>query len=111
LNDNRFQDKEEKSKQSKLPKPIEVKIADVIFLKMRNNMVLFKDLSNPQVHYSAFIIGSKFDFHITQENQVDSKKKHVQLLELEIDWKYLAEKMVQDLKTNLSGMLHRARAQ
>ena len=74
--------KKEKNKQKKpnhLPKPIEVKVADTIFLKMRNNMVLFKDLTNPKVHYSGFIIGSKFDFHVTQENQVNSKKKHVQL--------------------------------
>ena len=104
--------KKEEKKQEKtnqLPKPMEVKIADAIFLKMRNNMILFKDLNNPKVHYSAFVIGSKFDFHITQENQVDSKKKYVQLLEFEIDWKYLTERMVQDLKVNLSGILHRVK--
>jgi hypothetical protein len=68
----------------KLAKPIEVKIADAIFLKMQNNMVLFKDLSNPKVHYSCFIIGSKFDFHIARENQADSKKSMFNCLNLRL---------------------------
>ena len=98
---------EEKAIQPPFPRPLEVKIADAIFLKMRNNMFLFKDLSNPKMHYSAFIIGSKFIFHITKENQVNTKKKHIDLLELEIDWNYLSQRMVQDLKTNLSGIIYK----
>ena len=100
---------EEKTIQPPFPKPLEVKIADAIFLKMRNNMFLFKDLSNPKIHYSAFIIGSKFIFHMTYENQVDSKNEHVDLLEFEIDWKYLSEKMIQDLKTNLSSIIQKVK--
>ena len=101
--------KKEKIIQPPFPKPLEVKIADAIFLKMRNNMFLFKDLSNPKMHYSAFIIGSKFIFHITKENQVNTKKKHIDLLELEIDWNYLSQKMIQDLKTNLSGIIQKVK--
>lgn len=109
MNNNDLKTVKEKNGQPPLPKPMEVKIADAIFLKVRNNMVLFKDLSKPKIHYSAFIIGSKFDLHITQENQVDSKKKHVQLLELQIDWKYLFERMAQDLRANLSSIIHEAK--
>jgi hypothetical protein len=109
LSSNKAKHKQKDNIQAPFPKPFEIKVADAIFLKMRNNMVLFKDLSKPNVHYSAFMYGSTFDLHITQENQVDAKKKHVQLLEPQIDWKFLLERMAQDLKANLSGILQKAK--
>ena len=86
-----------------------MKLADAIFLKMRNNMVLVKDLSNPQVHYSVFITGSRFDLHITEETKVDSKKKHVQLLNLQFDWHFFIEKMVQDILANWNSIFQKVK--
>jgi hypothetical protein len=58
-----------------------MKVADAIFLKMRNSMILVKDLSNPRVHYVAFMYGSTFDLHITKESEVDTKGVSNQLFE------------------------------
>jgi hypothetical protein len=68
-----------------LPKPIEIKLADVLFVAMRRTLFLFKDLGKQHVHCSFFIIGSAIDCHETLE--VDHK--HIPLLEL--DWQVLLQ--------------------
>ena len=83
---------------------MEIKIADAIFLKIKKNMFLIKDLSNPKIHYSAFMIGSNFDLHITAENESDPKKKHTQLVRLQVDWEFLLENLVNDIKNNLNSI-------
>ena len=65
-------------------------------------MFLIKDLDNPKIHYSVFLIDSTFDFHITLENEADSKKKHIQLIRMQIDWKFLIEKLVSEIRDNLN---------
>jgi hypothetical protein len=90
-------------------KPLEMKIADYLFVAFRNNMFLFKILSNPRVHYSVFIIGSTFDFHITMENEADSKKKHVQLLRLQFDWVFFIQKFVQDILANWNSIFQKVK--
>jgi hypothetical protein len=34
------------------PKPLEIKVADVLFSAVRKNLMLFKDLGNEHIHYS-----------------------------------------------------------
>ena len=86
----------EDSKKVFFPKPIEIKIADAIFVKIKNNMMLFKDLNKNKVHFSTFIIGSKIDFHLTFEDK-DATKKHFKFLELHVDWDYLLEQIIQEV--------------
>jgi hypothetical protein len=79
-----------------LPKPIEIKLADVLFFAMRKNLMLFKDLGKEQVHYSVFIRGSLIDFHKTLEDQ----HRHIQLAEIEFDWQFFMGRIVQGVWTN-----------
>ena len=87
----------EDSKKVFFPKPIEIKIADAIFVKVKNNMMLFKDLNTKKVHFSVFMIGSIIDFHLTLEDEHNSKKKHIKLLELQIDWDYLLDQIIREV--------------
>jgi hypothetical protein len=56
---------------------------------MQKNMMLVKDLSKGNVHFSVFIVGPMIDFHLTQEPKDGVKKEHVQLLRLQFDWSFL----------------------
>jgi len=78
------------------PKPIEIKLADVLFFAMRKNLMLFKDLSKQHIHYSFFIHGSTIDCHETLE--VDHK--HIPLLKLEFDWQVLLQRVTQEVRAN-----------
>lgn len=81
----------------------EMKVSDLAFALMRNNLFLIKDLRNPKVHYSMFIIGSKLDFHVTSE--AGSENKHVKLFELEIDWDYLFRGIISYMQNNISSIV------
>jgi len=73
---------------SPFPKPIELKLADVVFIAMRKNLMLFKDLGKRYAHYSIFINGSIIDCHETLEIE----NKHVPLLKVEFDWQFLLKR-------------------
>jgi len=75
------------------PKPVEIKLADVLFFSMRKNLMLFKELDNKNVHYSVFIRGSLIDFHKTIEEQ----HKHIPIVEMELDWQLLMGRIVQEV--------------
>ena len=52
------------------PTPIEIKLADVLFLAVRKHLWLFKDLTASRyVHYTMVMNGSLIDFHKTIEDQ------------------------------------------
>ncbi|MGB8781013.1 MAG: hypothetical protein WCD81_10250 [Candidatus Bathyarchaeia archaeon] len=78
------------------PKPMEIKLADVLFLSMRKNLMLFKDLAHKNVHYSLFIRGSLIDFHETFEDT----HKHLALIEIEFDWQFLMGRVFQEMRRN-----------
>jgi hypothetical protein len=78
------------------PKPIEIKLADVLFFAMRKNLILFKDLGKQHIHYSFFIHGSTIDCHQTLE--VDHK--HIPLLKLEFDWQLLLQRVMKEVRAN-----------
>jgi len=78
------------------PKPMEIKLADVLFLSMRKNLMLFKDLTRKNVHYSLFIRGSLIDFHETFEDT----HKHLALIEIEFDWQFLMGRVFQEMRRN-----------
>lgn len=78
------------------PKPIELKLADVMFFTMRKNLMLFKDLGKKHVHYSFFINGSLIDCHQTLETE----KKHIPLFTLEFDWQFLLKKVSEEVVAN-----------
>lgn len=78
------------------PKPVEIKLADVLFFAMRKNLILFKDLGKQHAHYSFFIYGSTIDCHETLE--VDHK--HIPLLKIEFDWKVLLQRVMKEVGAN-----------
>jgi hypothetical protein len=78
------------------PKPVEIKLADVLFFAVRRNLMLFKDLGTEHVHYSIFIRGSLIDFHKTLEDQ----HRHIQLAEIEFDWQFLIGRIIQEMRDN-----------
>lgn len=86
-------------------KPLEMKIADAVFFKIRNNMLLIKDLNHPKVHYSAFLFGSTLDIHITSENCSDSRKKHTQVAKLEIDWDFFIQQVIEYVRNNRNNII------
>jgi hypothetical protein len=75
---------------------MEIKLADVLFLSMRKNLMLFKDLTHKNVHYSLFIRGSLIDFHETFEDM----HKHIALIEIEFDWQFLMGRVFQEMRSN-----------
>ena len=78
------------------PKPIELKLADVVFITMRKNLMLFKDLGKKYVHYSLFINGSIIDCHETLEIE----NKHIPLLKVEFDWQFLLKRVSEEIKAD-----------
>jgi hypothetical protein len=78
-------------------KPMEIKIAEALFLKFSKNMILIKELSKQKIHYSAFIIGSKIDFHLTLEDEKDPEKRHISLIEIQMDFEYLLEQIAREM--------------
>lgn len=78
------------------PKPIEIKLADVLFFAMRKNLMLFKELGDKNVHYSVFIRGPLIDFHKTLEKE----HKHIPIVEIELDWQLLMGRIVQEVWAN-----------
>ena len=87
----------EEQKKLLFPKSLEVKIADTIFILFRKNMLLIKALNIEKVHFSMFIIGPIFDFHLTLENERDPKKKHIKLLQLQLDIEFLLEQIIREV--------------
>jgi hypothetical protein len=77
-------------------KPLEIKLADVLFFAMRKNLMLFKDLGRKYVHYSIFIRGSLIDFHQTFEDQ----HRHIALAEIEFDWQFLLNRVIENIKAD-----------
>jgi len=80
---------------------MEIKLADVLFLSMRKNLMLFKDLAHKNVHYSLFIRGSLIDFHKTFEDT----HKHLTLIEIEFDWQFLMGRVFQEMRHNWRSIL------
>ena len=78
------------------PKPMEIKLADVLFFSMRKNLMLFKDLAHKNVHYSLFIRGSMIDFHETFEDT----HRHFPIMEIEFDWQFLMGRIFQEMRRN-----------
>jgi hypothetical protein len=76
---------------------------------MRKNLMLFKDLGKKNVHYSVFLNGSMIDCHETLETEMDSKKKHSQLFEMQFDWQFLMERMAQEIKANWNSLFQIAK--
>lgn len=66
-------------------KPIVFKVPDLALATFRKNLLLFKDLTEPSIHYSAFYYGSTFDLHSTRECK-DGKNLHRQIVKMNIDW-------------------------
>ena len=79
------------------PQPIEFKLVDVLFIAMRKNLILFKELGNESIHYSIFIRDSLIDVHKTIEGK---QNKHIPLAEVEFDWQFLMEKIQQEVNSN-----------
>jgi hypothetical protein len=72
------------------PKPIEMKLPDVLFLAMRKHLIIFKDLAaSKYIHYTMFMNGSLIDFHETFEDQ----DKHVPLLKIEFDSQFFLKRV------------------
>jgi len=88
---------------------MKMKIADALLIVMQKNMMLFKDLSKNNVHFSVFIIGSMIDCHVTLEPKGSVKKKHVQLFKLQFDWRFLIERMIQDVLANWNSIFQRVK--
>ncbi|MCJ7759920.1 hypothetical protein MUP59_02100 [Candidatus Bathyarchaeota archaeon] len=78
------------------PKPLEIKLADVLFFAVRKNLMFFKDLGNEHIHYSIFIRGSLIDFHKTFEDE----HRHIPLAEIEFDWQFLMGRIFQEMRDN-----------
>jgi hypothetical protein len=89
--------------------PVEIKIADALFVKFRKNMLLFKDLTGANFHYSLFSYGSTLDMHLTYEKTFGNMKKHVQIVKMQIDWPFLLDKVAEDLTTNLNSFWKKTR--
>lgn len=87
----------EQTNQPMFPQPLEVKIADAFFLKMNKNTFLIKDLKNPKVHYYIYFKGSTLNCHVTIENRIYAKKKHINLLDIQIDLDSLFKKIALDI--------------
>ncbi len=78
------------------PKPVEIKLADVLFFAMRKNLMLFKDLGKQRVHYSLFINKSMIDFHETLEVE----GRHIPLAKIEFDWQFLLNRVIEKIKAD-----------
>jgi hypothetical protein len=78
-------------------KPLEVKLADVLFIAIRKHLMVFKDLTaSRHVHYTMVMNGSLINLHQTLENQ----HKHIPLLEIEFDWQFLMGRVFQEMRRN-----------
>jgi len=78
------------------PKPVEIKLADVLFFAIRKNLMLFKDLGDKHVHYSVFFRGSLIDFHKTLEDQ----DRHIPMVEIEFDWQSLMRRAIEEIRAD-----------
>lgn len=84
------------------PKPIEINLADVLFIAARNQVVIFKDLvESKHVHYTAFMNGSIINFHKTLEDQ----DRHISLAEIEFDWQSLMGRTIQEMRRQWQSIL------
>jgi len=76
------------------PKPLEVKLADVLFIAVRKHLTVFKDLTaSKYVHYTMVMNGSLIDFHKTLEDQ----GRHIPLLKIEFDWQFVMERVIREI--------------
>jgi hypothetical protein len=78
------------------PKPLEIKLADVLFLAMRKNLMLFKDFGKKYIHYSCFINKSMIDFHETFEVE----DRHIPLAKIEFDWQFLLNRVIEKIQAD-----------
>jgi hypothetical protein len=85
------------------PKPLEIKLADVMFFALRKHLMVFKDLTSSRyVHYTFVITGSMIDAHKTLEDQ----DRHIPLLEIQFNWKFLMERVIQEINANMKSLFH-----
>lgn len=77
------------------PKPMELKLADVLFFAMRKHLIVFKDLTGSKyVHYTMVMKGSLLDLHETLEDQ----GKHIPLAKIEFDWQFLMDRIIHETR-------------
>lgn len=78
-------------------KPIEIKLADVLFFAMRKHLMVFKDLTGSKyVHYTMAMNGSLIDFHKTLEVE----GRHIPLAKIEFDWQFLLNRVIGKIKAD-----------
>ena len=83
------------------PKPLEIKLADVMFLAIRKHLMVFKDLTTSRyIHYTFVITESMIDVHKTLEDQ----DRHIPLLEIQFDWQFLMERVIQEISANWKSL-------
>jgi len=88
------------------PTPIEMKVGNSIFLKIKNNMTLIKFVGS-DTHYSLFTYDSTIDMHFTNERAV-GKEKHTPIVKMQVDWNFLLSKIAYDFAANANSILKRA---
>jgi hypothetical protein len=99
----------ESKNQAPTMKPMEMKLTNSVFVKMRKNMVLFKVLSDSSMHYSLFSYGSTLDLHSTYENR-SGKNEHHQLIKMDVDWLFLYNRIAQDIIAYSSLLLKKIKS-
>ena len=79
------------------PKPLEVKLADVLFIAVRKHLIVFKDLTaSKHIHYTMVMNGSLIDFHKTLEDQ----GRHIPLAKIQFNWQSLMEGVIQEIRAS-----------
>jgi hypothetical protein len=75
-------------------KPMEMKLADVLFFAVRKHLIVFKDLTaSKHVHYTMVMKGSLLDLHETLEDQ----GKHIPLAKIEFDWHFPMNRITHEI--------------
>ena len=88
------------------PRPLEIKLADVLFFAIRKHLMIFKDLTGSRyVHYTMIMKGSLIDFHKTLED----KGKHIPLARVEFDWRFLTSRVIEEIQANWKSVFHKVR--
>lgn len=87
-------------------RPLEVRLADVLFIAVRKHLMVFKDLTaSRHVHYTMVMTGSLIGFHQTLEK----KHRHIPIAEIEFDWQFLVQRIAQELKKNWRSIFQTAK--
>jgi hypothetical protein len=88
-------------------RPMEVKLADVLFIAVRKHLMVFKDLSaSRHIHYTMVMTGSLISFHQTLEK----KHRHIPIAEIEFNWQLLVGRIAQEVRKNWSSIFQTAKA-